>query len=911
MTGWRAALRVARREARRARGRSALVISMIALPVAAMVFASVTYDTFTLRPDEEADRLMGAGQAAMRWPQEDPLYQDPAELSYSSAPRTAPAGPAAPEEPEAVPTLPRLLALLPPGSRAISDHTGRLTVHTATGIGVVATRTLDYTDPLARGVLRPVAGRAPAAADEVALTPAATARLGTRPGGTVRLADGTRTLRVVGLVEDPTDLRATAIVVRPGGLPQEMLAVDPRAVTWLVATPGPLTWNQVTRLNAHGVVAVSRHVLAHPPSAAERYPEFRPEQGVSEAGLLLLIAGLATLEIALLAGPAFAVSARRRRRDLALVAAAGGTPAQVRLIVLADGVVLGAVAAGAGVLLGVATAAGGRLWLEEHLTHVRSGELRVFPLALAALAGLAVVTGVLAALVPAWISSRQDVVAALAGRRGITRSRRRWVGLGGALGAAGAATAAVGAWRVNAPLVLAGLVAAELGLVLGTPAIVGLVTRFGRFLPLAPRIALRDTSRNRTAAAPAISAVMAAVIPSLAVGMVLTAIDARAQADYRPLGRAGDVFVYVPDPGQKTRPSGSFAVPPEVSAALRSTLPVAQIHQIGETTCATQACSVFARTPPERRCPYVNLDRGRDPTAAEQRAARRDARCDGVDLQHDYFGGAFSSHVGMTLVIDPEAVGALVDVPAEEAAQVAAAMRAGAVVVDDARKLDDGRVTLEVQTGPSRGEIRTITAPGFAFAHPPPAPLALLSPDTARSLGLSGTTLVTLATTSRVPTVAEQDRLRAALGNEYDVVVERRPRSNRASLLVLAVLAGVITLGAAAIATGLAAADGRADLATLAAVGASPRVRRALSLSQAGVIAGLGSVLGGIAGLGAATAVLAADNWGDDNVWPVPTPYPIAVPWLNVAIALLVVPVVAMLGAGLLTRSRLPIERRL
>jgi putative ABC transport system permease protein len=714
----------------------------------------------------------------------------------------------------------------------------------------------------------------------------------------------------VGLVEDPTDMRATAIVVPPGGLPPEILPVDPREVTWLVATPGPLTWNQVKQLNTRGVVAVSRHVLAHPPSVDERYPEFRRE-GDSEAGMLMLIAGLAILEIVLLAGPAFAVSARRRRRDLALVAAAGGTPAQVRRIVLADGVVLGAVAAAAGVLLGVAVAAGGRLWLEEHVTHVRSGALRVFPLALAVLAGLAVVTGVLAALVPAWISSRQDVVAALAGRRGITRSRRRWVVLGTALGTAGAATAAVGAWGVDAPLVLAGLVTAELGLVLCTPAIVGLVTRFGRFLPLAPRIALRDTSRNRTAAAPAISAVMAAVIASLAVGVVLTASDARARADYRPLGRAGDVFVFATNPGQKTRPSGSFAMPPEVSSALRSTLPVAQIYQIGETTCATQECFVFARTPPERRCPYANLDRGRDPTAAEQRAARRDARCDGVDIQYDYFGGVFSSNVGMTLVIDPEAVGALVDIPAEEAAQVAAAMRAGAVVVDHPRQLDNGRVTLEVHSGPSREEIRTITAPGVAFAHAPRAPLALLSPDTARSLGLSGTTLVTLATTSRVPTVAEQDRLRAVLGNEYDVVVERRPQPNRASLLVLAIVAGVITLGAAAIATGLAAADGRADLTTLAAVGASPRVRRALSLSQAGVIAGLGSVLGGIAGLGASTAVLAADNRGFDNTWPVPTPYPIAVPWLNVTIALLVVPVVAMLGAGLLTRSRLPIERRL
>jgi putative ABC transport system permease protein len=77
------------------------------------------------------------------------------------------------------------------------------------------------------------------------------------------------------------------------------------------------------------------------------------------------------------------------------------------------------------------------------------------------------------------------------------------------------------------------------------------------------------------------------------------------------------------------------------------------------------------------------------------------------------------------------------------------------------------------------------------------------------------------------------------------------------------------------------------------------------------VIAGLGSVLGAAAGLGAAVAVLFALNRGAADVWPAPTPYPVAIPWLNVAVALLVVPLVAMLGAGLLTRSRLPIERRL
>jgi hypothetical protein len=45
-------------------------------------------------------------------------------------------------------------------------------------------------------------------------------------------------------------------------------------------------------------------------------------------------------------------------------------------------------------------------------------------------------------------------------------------------------------------------------------------------------------------------------------------------------------------------------------------------------------------------------------------------------------------------------------------------------------------------------------------------------------------------------------------------------------------------------------------------------------------------------------------------IWPKPPHYEITVPWLNIGVALVVVPVVATLGAGLLTRSRRPSERR-
>jgi putative ABC transport system permease protein len=914
VTGWRAALRVARREARRARGRSALVVAMIALPVALLGFAAVNYDSYTLTAHERADRLMGQAQAVVIWPYGGQVYQDPTEEVFF---------PAGASSQPAEPTRERVLSVLPPGTTAIRDLAGRLSVHTAAGVGVLDARMLDYADPLARGILRPLAGRAPQNAEEVALTPVAARRIGTGVGGTVRTADGTRAFHVVGMVEDPGDLSLATIVLRPGAVEPRTLGSDPRRQRWLVATPAPVTWAEVKQLNTRGLVAFSRYVLAHPPSQAERYDQLRVNRnGAAEQAATLLVAGMGLLEIVLLAGPAFAVGARRRQRDLALVAAAGGTPAQVRRIVLADGVVLGAVAAGVGVALGVAAAWAGGPLIQDHLAHSRPGGFRVFPVALAVLAGLSVVTGLLAALVPAWISSRQDVVAALAGRRGITRSRRRWPIAGTVLAGAGGGIAAFGVAGMGdfGPkgdvagfmIIFAGLALLELGLVLATPAIVGLVARAGRWLPLAPRIALRDTSRNRTAAAPAISAVMAAVVGSIVVGVMIAAVNARESDGTRTLSLPGDVYLYDTGGGRGGPLSSQAPVSADAVAALRATLPVDKIHEIRLATCDGVDCFITPRLTAAFACPYAPWILQRMPTAAEQQAARHDPLCRGVGDLYCYFGGICSNN-GMVIVLDPAAVGAVLHLPPEDAAAAAAALRDGAVVVDDLRYLVNGRVTINRETSSpdrSRGS-QVMTARGWALPHRPRAPITVMTATTAGSLGLSANPLVVMATTTRLPTVDEEDRLQAAIGTRTGARVERPYRPDNPALVVLAIVAGVIALGAAAIATGLAAADGRAALGTLAAVGASPRIRRALSLSQAGVIAGLGSLLGVAAGLGAATAVLGALNQRIADAWPAPTPYPITVPWLNVGIALVVVPLVAMLGAGLLTRSRLPIERRL
>ena len=85
--------------------------------------------------------------------------------------------------------------------------------------------------------------------------------------------------------------------------------------------------------------------------------------------VIALIVVMALIEVVLLAGPAFAVSARKQQRSLALMAATGGTPKQSRRVIVASALVLGSVAAVVGVALGIGAA---RLF--EPLLQTRSDD---------------------------------------------------------------------------------------------------------------------------------------------------------------------------------------------------------------------------------------------------------------------------------------------------------------------------------------------------------------------------------------------------------------------------------------------------------------------------------------------------------------------------------------------------------
>jgi putative ABC transport system permease protein len=882
-------LRIARREARRAKGRTALVLSLILLPVLALSFAAVSYDMFTLTPAEQLDRDLGRFEASVHWPFSGAITQDVQGYGMMSAGAGEPS----------TPTAEGLLALLPAGSRTARVDERDVWLAGGSGDQKLRGHQLDLADAAYGGKVSILRGAPPAASNEIALNRAAMTLLAARVGGTVRLRDR-GAVKVVAEVEFPDDLKPL-VVLRPGTLPVE---APGSSTTWLVDAPAPITWDQVRALNQHGVVVRSRAVVLDPPLDAPRW-----ESGNGDAFRLgILVFGLGVLEVVLLAGPAFAVGARRRRRELALVAATGGTPAHLRRIVLADGVLLGVVAAVAGTALAVIAAFALRGVFEQSVSHARAGGYRVYPSALLGIAALALVAGVGAALVPAFAAARTDVVAALAGRRNRKGPGRRWLLVGlGTIGA-GAAVAAYGVAAIDSTVVMAGLVLAELGLVVCTPALVGLIARLGRRLPLAPRIAVRDLARNRSSTAPAISAVMAAVLGAVTIG-VFFASDVRRQLDMQVKALPDGYAEITRGWGSRGERADPLPTSRLVEAAA-STLPVARAVELRGPACAPpvaaeSSCWLNPLEPAHRRCPY----RYGETTEEQERKAARDRRCRSDSYTMSGGGNA------TTFVDDGSTFAVVSGATGDDLTRAEATLRAGGVVVADPDLVEDGRLVLGAPTEDDpEGERHSVTVPGYVSTTAVSRILVAISPAAVAKAGLAVEVKGIVVATSRMPTRAEMGNFNAAaeaIGNNYhgSVAWPYRPDST-VTLVVLAIVAGIIALGAAGIATGLAAVDSRPDLATLGAVGASPGVRRRLTLSQAGVIAGLGSLLGAVAGFGAGWAILAALNRKALSTWPSDHPYPLVVPWSNVAVAVLLVPLIAMAGSALFTRARLPIERR-
>ena len=172
-----------------------------------------------------------------------------------------------------------------------------------------------------------------------------------------------------------------------------------------------------------------------------------------------------------------------------------------------------------------------------------------------------------------------------------------------------------------------------------------------------------------------------------------------------------------------------------------------------------------------------------------------------------------------------------------------------------------------------------------------------------------------LVATSRTPTQAEQEAALAAVQRVADgsVYVERGYQDTyRIGLVVLVIAAVVVAIAAAATATGLALADAAPDVATFAAVGASPAVRRRLAAGTALVLAGLGTALGIGAGVLPGLAAVWAQRPSGASGYGAFTGsgWPLVIPWSSLLVTAAAAPIITALAAGLLTRSRIVLVRR-
>ncbi|MFA7761451.1 FtsX-like permease family protein [Streptomyces sp. NPDC048723] len=915
---------------------------MLALPIVGVSAADLTLRSAELSPEQTLTRMIGTADARVNHSHmSGPINQTPdgtrsvpvggyKDYDPSKAPR---------EKPEPVESL------LPAGSQILKDSSGYAKVRTTHGLLDTQLRELDTHSPLVKGMITLDRGRLPEASGEVIATHAFLKDSGLFVGSSVTPRGATSPYKIVGAYELPDELGRPEIIAPPGTLiaplNKALVASGGRTVSaddnYLVKVGGAgVTWDAVKAANAKGLVVVSRAVVLDPPADSE-VPLYRDEPKAMlenngtkavEMAILATVVGLAMLEICLLAGPAFAVGARRSRRQLGLVGANGGDRRHIRSIVLSGGLVIGAVAAVIGTVVGVLLTVVLRPVLEETLGN-RFGGFDFRPLELAGIALLAVITGLLAAIVPAVTASRQTVLASLTGRRGIRRANRVLPVVGLIAVAAGVAIALYGTTsELGSSVVAGGSALAELGIVALTPVLVGLFGRLGRWLPLSPRLALRDAVRNRGRTAPAVAAVLAAVAGTVAVATYQQSYDVQMRQEYRAELPHGTGLL-------ESSENSAYKEVPALREALSKELPLAQRADIDRLVVGKPSCESFSSdpgcgraeviTPKEQRCPLYEDTKGSAAfSEAQRKELRQDWRC-----QDSRFGTQHSVLVGdekvlsVLAVTDPGSV---------------AALKAGQAVSFDKRQVRHGQITLRIITEQVEDDIR-----GGRYDDAPGEDKVLpvhVAPDSAQSWGVELILPPAAAKAAGLATapVGSYFSLDGAASSEQrqrmDGEIDRRgveaslrieagyEGDNSLVMLALAVFAGLVTIGAAGIATGLAQADAEADLKTLAAVGAAPRVRRTLSGFQCGVVALMGVVLGSAAGILPAVGLRLTEQreaealyresieQGFSTLSEAAPLVPISLPWETLGGLVVVVPLGAALLAALVTRSSGALARR-
>lgn len=910
---WRAAARIARRDAGRHRGRTALVATLVALPLIAGAAGLVLLRS--TEPSDAAivrDTLGSTAQARITL-----------ECAGDYVPRPGRDGVLCTGSGEPVPRTAREMdaaftRALPEGSAVVPVSIAP--VDYVAGAESQPSRPYAEIDLAGLGTLAALdEGRVPAEPSEVLVSGhmarSALVDVGDRvvlrtatpgkPGSAPQVE-----LTVVGIGRVGAGVPADFVGYPGTALDPFADALQPR--TWYVTGDAPVLAEHAELLYPLGLEVLSRDLVLPPearlaPSGGMVNLEVVTGNYISASAVVVtIVALLVLLEAVLLIGPAFVVGARRETRNLALVAATGGEPSDLRRIVLATGLVVGGGAAAGGTVVGAALGAALVPLLRTQDIYVPDVALPVLELVALTLAGTAV--AVAAAWLPARQAARTDVVAALSGRRPVATDRRRAPVAGLVLLGAGITAVLVGTLTGWGLVLLLGVLALELGIIGTAGSVVGRLARAAHRTGPALRFALRDADRHRARTAPALAAIIAATAV-VAAGLTYQAsLEAHDQRLTPPQAAVGTLLVGLHPPLADGATEIDPAAVREHVASAPWAVSVAE-YAANLVDALGDVAVVKVRSPiPPRSLLSGSIEPLRP--AGEQCPQQEqdvDPRCGGDVWAWSPF--MYASEDFAVLVDDGDVVRAL-DLP--DAAKVAESLADEHAVVASGRDLwtePDGSTAVHLRVP---GEDGSVVVP--AVAHPWGEwtyPL-ILPPGVVEKIGWTSATVgIVVPATADVSAIEESAiwRLPEVPGIEgWPGVVTEPPTGSSSRVVALIGAAALLSVLATWIVVGLAASESRPDLATISAVGASPRTRRALAGAQAGVLAVVGTGLGLAAGVLFGGVLVLSERVRDDGTgWA----WHLDLPWALLTLLACTAPLLAISGAALATRSRLPLTRRL
>jgi putative ABC transport system permease protein len=691
-------------------------------------------------------------------------------------------------------------------------------------------------------MLELLAGRYPRTAGEIAVTDELAATLGVGVGDTVELGDETRT--VVGQVENPAELGDEFALV-------PLSEIDEATTLSLL-------------VNADGAQTDAFGQAVGGYGSEERNNEDDP----ATAGVLTLAMSTVVLMlVALIAAAGFVVIAQRRLRQLGMLAAVGATERRLRLVLLADGAVVGVVAALIGTALGLAAWIVAAPQVENAAGH-RIDATQVPWWLVAAGMALAVLTALVAAWWPARAVARIPITQALSARPPRPRPVRRSALVAVALIVIGFVLLNRGLEDEIDPdevMWVAGLLILAVGFLLTCPMVVRLLPPIAGRLPVAARLALRDLGRHQARSGAALAAIGLGMGISVVIFGTGSADEYLSDRDDGPGNLADDqLMLHVGDP--------PALVPSRTSSELDQMEAVVQrlAETLGDATVVPLEAAVDPREP-EATGAYESTVGGIPSDLLAEPL--------GDDIYAGHIVHVATPEVLAWAGIDPTSLDPEVDVSTPVT---------GDLIFTPGI---NGRARVTFDQPPETLDVQRIDGPGYTSL-----PTSFVRPESLERQGLMAAASGWLVEAAGPLTDAELDGAREAAARGGLFLESRRAPESNATLRSVATAFGLlIALGILAMTVGLLRSEAAGDLRTLTATGASSGVRRAITAATAAALAFLGAVVGTVA----AYTALAARYM--DDLAPLGR-----VPVVNLAVVLVGLPVAAAVAGWLLAGREPP-----